>query len=158
MDLNRPRRLAGWLGLIAPVLLTFLQPLTMNGATLKAGVASADITPPFGKYRVVTSGKIGVSARDSLYAKVLVLEDSQTRIAIVSLDLCYAFPPEMFDPYRQRLKREAGIDYVVLNASHTHKALRHWDAQAQTRSRSNPATTASAFCALIARMGRRLRS
>jgi len=120
MDLNRPRRLAGWLGLIAPALLTFLQPLTMSGATLKAGVASADITPPFGKYRVVSSGKIGVSARDTLYAKVLVLEDSQTRIAIVSLDLCYAFPPEMFDPYRQRLKRAAGIDYVVLNASHTH--------------------------------------
>jgi len=32
----------------------------------------------------------------------------------------YAFPPEMFDPYRERLKRDAGIDYVVLSTSHSH--------------------------------------
>jgi len=102
------------------LLLAALEPLTVSGAALKAGVARADITPPPGKYRVLASGKIGVSARDPLYAKVLVLTDGEKRVAIVSLDMCYAFPPEMFDPYRQRLKREAGIDYVVLNASHTH--------------------------------------
>src|ERR1700735_3011669 len=77
-------------------------------SALKAGVASANITPPLGKYRVLSSGKIGTSVRDPLYAKALVLEDGDTRVAIVSLDLTYAFPPEMFDPYRASLKRDAG--------------------------------------------------
>lgn len=66
--------------------------------------------------------------RDPLYAKALVLEDGDTRVAIVSLDLTYAFPPEMFDPYRASLKRDAGIDFVVLNASHDHNAPESfWD-------------------------------
>ena len=108
--------------------LAVLQPLAVSAAVLKAGVASVDITPPLGKYRVLSSGKIGTSVRDPLYAKVLVLEDDQTRMAIVSLDLTYAFPPEMFDPYRASLKREAGIDYVVLNASHAHNTPEsYWD-------------------------------
>jgi neutral ceramidase len=100
----------------------------LSAAALKAGVASVDITPPLGKYRVLSSGKIATSVRDPLYAKVLVLEDGQVRVAIVSLDLTYAFPPEMFDPYRASLKRQAGIDYVVLNASHDHNAPEnYWD-------------------------------
>jgi hypothetical protein len=33
MDLDRPRRLAGWLVLMGPARLTVLQPLAMSGAT-----------------------------------------------------------------------------------------------------------------------------
>jgi len=115
------------LALASSLLIPALIPAAANAA-LKAGVASADITPPLGKYRVLSSGKIGTSVRDPLYAKALVLEDGATRVAIVSLDLTYAFPPEMFDPYRASLKRDAGIDFVVLNASHDHNAPESfWD-------------------------------
>jgi hypothetical protein len=110
------------------MVLVFLTPSMVRAATLKAGVASADITPPPGKYRVLSSGKIGLSVRDPLYAKVLVLEDGDTRVAIVSLDMTYAFPPEMFDPYRASLQRDGGIGFVVLNASHDHNAPESfWD-------------------------------
>ena len=115
------------IALAASVLISTLIPAAASAA-LKAGVASVDITPPLGKYRVLSSGKIGTSVRDPLYAKALVLEDGDTRVAIVSLDLTYAFPPEMFDPYRASLKRDAGIDFVVLNASHDHNAPESfWD-------------------------------
>jgi hypothetical protein len=60
-----------------------------------------------GKIRVLSSGRIGISTRNPLCAKALVLEE-----------LCV--PLEMFDSYRERLKREAGIDYGVLKASHRH--------------------------------------
>jgi neutral ceramidase len=115
------------IALASSLLIPALIPAAASAA-LKAGVASADITPPLGKYRVLSSGKIGTSVRDPLYTKALVLEDGDTRVAIVSLDLTYAFPPEMFDPYRASLKRDAGIDFVVLNASHDHNAPESfWD-------------------------------
>lgn len=126
---------------IAISLLSFVP--AMSAATLKAGVASVDITPPLGKYRVLSSGKIGTSVRDPLYAKALVLEDGDTRIAIVSLDLTYAFPPEMFDPYRTSLKRDASIDFVVLNASHDHNAPESfWDTAQATRKPKDPSRVA----------------
>jgi len=90
--------------------------------TLRAGVAQTDITPPIGKYEVFASGKMALSVRDPLYAKAVVFESDRTRVAVVSLDLVEAFSPELFDAYRQRLQREAGIDYVVLSASHTHNS------------------------------------
>ena len=92
-------------------------------AELRAGTAHVDITPPLGQYTLVSSGKIATAIRDPLYAKVIVFEADTARVAIVSLDLVGAFPPELFDEYRRRLKKEAAIDYVVLNASHTHESL-----------------------------------
>jgi len=99
---------------------------------LSAGVASVDITPPVGKYRVLSSGKFATALRDPLYAKALVLKDDSACIAIVSLDLVYAFPPEMFDAYRERLKHEARIDSVVLTGSHAHNTPEHYWETAQT--------------------------
>jgi hypothetical protein len=75
-----------------------------------------------GEFILTASGRIAQTTRDPLFARVLVLENGQSRAAIVSLDLVGPFPPEIFDPYRERLKREVGIDHVVLNASHTHNS------------------------------------
>ena len=47
-----------------------------SGNTLRAGVAKADIT---------TAAK-SIVVRDPLYAKVLVLDDGQTRVAIIAMD------------------------------------------------------------------------
>lgn len=92
-------------------------------AELRAGTARVDITPPIAQYTLVSSGKVATAIRDPLYAKVIVFETGTARVAVVSLDLVGAFPPELFDEYRLRLKKEAAIDYVVLNASHTHESL-----------------------------------
>ncbi len=90
---------------------------------LRAGVARADITPPVGQYDVLASGKQATAVRDPLYAKVILFETDEARVAVVSLDLDASFPPELFDYYRRRLKQEANIDYVALTASHTHSSI-----------------------------------
>ena len=59
------------------------------GGSLRAGVAKVDITPPAGLfmwgYALRKSPATGVL--DPLEARVLVLDDSHTRIAFVAVDL-----------------------------------------------------------------------
>ncbi len=59
---------------------------------LRAGAAMADITPEMG---VQLAGDIGrfrptEEIRERLYAHVVVMESSDTRICLLSLDLCTA--------------------------------------------------------------------
>lgn len=74
MELHRSRRALSAIVLL-PLCVLVAQASSLSGATLKAGVARADIAPPLGKIRVLSSGRIGTSARDPLYAKALVLEE-----------------------------------------------------------------------------------
>jgi neutral ceramidase len=92
------------------------------GAPLRAGVARVDITPPvgmemwgFGARKLPSEGTI-----DPLYARVLVLEASDKRIAIVALDLGRSFGAESLAMLRTSAKRGDNIDLVVAAASHTH--------------------------------------
>ena len=92
------------------------------GATLKAGVAKVDITPPLGiqmwGYDDRKAGATGVL--DPLYARVLVLEAGETRLALVALDLGRCFGPGSLAQIREHAKQSAGISYVFVVASHTH--------------------------------------
>src|SRR5438128_1307914 len=72
-----------------------LMPYSADGAPLKAGVAKVDITPPtgvlmWGYFDRLTPSK---ATLDPLYARVLVLEVGETRLALVALDLGRAFGP-----------------------------------------------------------------
>ncbi len=90
--------------------------------TLKAGVAKVEITPPTGVpmwgYEDRTTPSQGVL--DPLYARVLVLEAGEKRIAIVTLDLGRSFGPASLARLREAAKKNSGISYVMLAASHTH--------------------------------------
>ena len=95
---------------------------------LFAGVAQSEIT----------TNEPGVMVNDPLYAKALVLDDGQTRVVIISMDVTAiggrkisqgmlpdvgeAFLPEL----RKRLEHELKIPgcNVLVNASHTHPAGR----------------------------------
>ena len=95
-----------------------------SGNTLRAGVAKAEIT---------TTAK-GAVVCDPLYAKVLVLEDGQTRVAIIAMDttaiggrqisdnILVDGGEEFLPRLRSRLETELGIPgaHVLVNASHTH--------------------------------------
>lgn len=58
-------------------------------AALKAGFAKVDITPPSGVWLsgYASRKKPSDGISDELYAKSLVLDDGQNKIAIVSADL-----------------------------------------------------------------------
>ncbi len=92
------------------------------GASLKAGAAAVDITPPTGLkmygYANRKSGAAGVL--DPLYARTLVLETSDKRFALVVLDLGRVFAPSWIERLRAKVKQSSGIDYVLVAATHTH--------------------------------------
>ena len=90
---------------------------------LKGGCAKVNITPPVGTWLTGFSSRTKPSDNiaDELYAKVLVLDDGQNTIAIISLDLCY-IPLEMTNKIRKIVKERISIpeENIMICASHTH--------------------------------------
>jgi len=91
-------------------------------SNLKAGVAKVDITPEIiegmetvGHRRVVTG------VRDPLRAGVLVLDDGETKAAIVTTDLINAYD-DMVKLVREKIEAETGIPAanIMVTASHNH--------------------------------------
>jgi neutral ceramidase len=107
--------LAGWvlaLGVAA----------SAQAAGLKAGVAKVEITPPLGEkmwgYFDRQAGAKGTL--DPLFARVLVLEAGEKRLALVVLDLGRTFGPAQLERLRETARRSSGISYVLVQATHTH--------------------------------------
>ncbi len=94
--------------------------LPLQAATLKAGVAKADITPPVGQpmYGYGSRKSPSTSTLDPLYARVLVLDVNGKRLALVTLDLGRVFGPASLE----RIKTIAGnsSSHLLIVASHTH--------------------------------------
>ena len=101
-------------------LMVLTLPVSMRGATLKAGVAKVDITPAPGKYMLGSGEALTTGTHDPLYARVLVLEVGEKRLALVTLDLCRVFQAPLVKKLREEAKTRSGISYVLLSASHTH--------------------------------------
>ena len=93
--------------------------------TLKAGSASANITPPLGTR--IPGGfrpRYAENVDDELFAKAVVIDNGTTRIAIVTCDLI-AIPEKVADAAKARIADRCGIPaaHVMVNATHTHTAV-----------------------------------
>jgi neutral ceramidase len=89
---------------------------------LKAGAATADITPPVGIPMwgyAVRHDAPSVGVRDELYARAVVLDDGDEKLLIVSLDLGRAPARASTARIRERLRAQ-NINHMLLVASHTH--------------------------------------
>ncbi len=90
---------------------------------MRAGVAEADITPPVGVDLTGYVARLGhsVGVHDALHARALVLEDGETRAAIV---VCYlmALADETVQAARQAIAAAVGTapEHVMLACTHTH--------------------------------------
>ncbi|MEN9576937.1 MAG: hypothetical protein RL514_4792 [Verrucomicrobiota bacterium] len=84
---------------------------------LWAGTAKVEITPA-AQDAVNLAGQ-PLRLRDPLFARVLVLKDSKTSIAIVSVDLILFASPKVV----AEAKAKWGVDHVLLCATHTHAAM-----------------------------------
>ena len=106
----------------AVIFLLLVSCLRVNAAEMKAGVAKVEITPPMGVqmwgYFDRLKGAEGIL--DPLYARVLVLETGGKRLAYVDLDLGRTFGPASLDRLKESAKRSSGIDYLIVQATHTH--------------------------------------
>ncbi len=58
---------------------------------------------------------------DDLWARAMVLDDGQTRMAWVALDALGMFGCDIID-IRKSLPESLGIDYAIISSSHTHSA------------------------------------
>ena len=99
--------------------------LPASAATLQAGVAQVDITPPpglpmYGYFDRLTKNQVATGTLDPLYARVLVLEGGGKRVALVTLDLGRAFDESWLDRLRNTTKQSSHIDGLIVAASHTH--------------------------------------
>lgn len=93
-------------------------------SNLKAGVAKVDITPAETEGVQVTGHRREVhGVRDPLRAGVLVLDDGETKAAIITLDTIGAWE-ELVKPTREQIEKETGIPAanILITASHNHSA------------------------------------
>jgi neutral ceramidase len=92
-------------------------------SALKAGMAKVVITPPVGTqlsgYANRTDPSTGVF--DDLYAKALVMDDGQTRIALVVCDLI-GLGREMVAEIRELVTEQTGVrtEHTMITCTHTH--------------------------------------
>jgi hypothetical protein len=89
-------------------------------SNLRASVAKVDITPP---PDTPVDGHIRPThgARDPLHAAILLLDDSRTKAAIITLDLLEAWP-ELVQDLREQLAHTTGIPqhHILVAAAHNH--------------------------------------
>jgi len=93
---------------------------SLRGATLRAGVAKVDITPPAGVPMWGYTLRDSTGTLDPLYARVLVLELGEKRLALVALDLGRCFGRDSLERLRAAVRTSSGISYLLAAASHTH--------------------------------------
>lgn len=91
---------------------------------LRAGAATANITPPLGS--LIVGGWTPMPAaevHDELHARCLVLDDGSTQIAIVLVD-SVGVPREVFDRAKSIIEGATGLpkDHMLMAATHTHSA------------------------------------
>jgi hypothetical protein len=67
------------------------------------------------------NGKPAQGVHDDLWARTMVIDDGQTRIAWVSLDAIGFFGCDVID-VRKRLPESLGITYLIISSTHTHSA------------------------------------
>lgn len=93
------------------------------GAPFKAGFAQRDITPKqpmpmwgYGARHALPAG----SAMAPLFAKALVLDGGEEKVAIVGLDLGRSPTQRSMDIILSAIKATAGVNYILISGSHTH--------------------------------------
>jgi len=110
--------------LVGMILLVCVSGSSAEGA-LKGGTAKVDITPPIGAWLsgYGSRNKPSEGILDPLYAKALVLDDGQSKIAIVSADLLWV-PLGITNEIRQQVQEKLGIpqENVMICGTHTHFA------------------------------------
>jgi hypothetical protein len=106
--------------------LTLATSLSAAEKPLRAGASVVDITPK--KFPVPMSGSMvptyANQAHDPLNARCLVVDDGQTKIAIVVVDAC-AILRDICDEAKAIATKTTGIptDHISISATHTHSAV-----------------------------------
>lgn len=74
----------------------------------------------YGYFDRIKDNRLATGTLDPLYARILVLEVGQQRLALVTLDLGRTFGLSSLTALRQSLSQQSGITGLIVTASHTH--------------------------------------
>jgi neutral ceramidase len=99
--------------------------LPLAAETFKAGADEVDIAAPpglplYGYFERMQKYQVASGTLDALYARVLVLETGEKRVALVTLDLGRTFSQPWLDRLNETAQANSGIDDLIVTASHTH--------------------------------------
>lgn len=104
---------------------TMGMPAPAAEAVFRVGAAAIDVTPTQFPVAMVGSfqGRQATGAHDRLHARALVLDDSQSKIALVIVDNGL-IPRELFDAAKTLASKTTGIspERMLMAATHTHTA------------------------------------
>ena len=91
---------------------------------LRAGAATSNITPPLGEPIVGNWTPVPATyVHDELHARCLVLDDGETRVAIVVADNV-GIPRRVLDEAKQQIQKytQIPVDHILISSTHTHSA------------------------------------
>lgn len=108
--------------LVALLGLVLLAPATLAEG-FQVGFAKADITPtasmPMWGYGA-RHDAMSTGVRDPLFAKAVVIDVGEDKLALVGLDLGRSPRADMMPRIRAAVAEKSGINFVMLSGSHTH--------------------------------------
>lgn len=111
--------------IVGPYLPGITRDCQADPGPLKAGAATADITPQIWPVPMVGNFSLRLAERawDPLQTRAVVLDNGQSRLAIVIVDSCYC-PRSLFDEAKRRAAELCDIrpDHILAAATHTHSA------------------------------------
>ena len=111
------RRISVFLVLIA------LLPLAALAGTFQVGYAERDITPedamPMWGYGA-RHAQLSEGVLDPLFAKVVVIDVGDEKLALMGLDLGRGPTAPMMERIRKEVKEKAGVTWIMASGSHTH--------------------------------------
>lgn len=97
--------------------------LPATAAHFRVGFAKVDITPeaptPMGGYGA-RGDALSTGVRDPLYARAIVIDTADGKAALVSVDNRRAPTAAMMETIKEAAREQAGIDFVMIVATHTH--------------------------------------
>ncbi len=97
-----------------------------NNAEFDKGIDTWEDVNGNGKFDAVwiagfQNRKPAAGIHDNVWARTMVIDDGNTRIAIVALDAIGFMHDDVVD-VRKRIPESAGVDYTVICSTHTHEA------------------------------------
>jgi hypothetical protein len=103
------------------ILLCVLAPVLP--AAFRASVVKVDITPSTPKWLLGYGARQSTGVHDPIFHRIVAMDDGETKILLVSTDLCL-FSPTVYDEAAQRIQKEFGIPAVqfLWTVTHTHSA------------------------------------
>ena len=109
------------------VLVLVVGVVPVSAAVFNAGAAQVDVTPPaglpmYGYSERSNNHPLASGTLDPLYARVLVLDTDEKRLALVTLDLGRTFSEPWLNRLRSAARQTSRIDYLIVAASNTHSA------------------------------------